>query len=217
MQPEPLVLGFDTSFATCSAALVRGDDVLYEKHEPMARGQAERLFPLLEEILSEADQAWSDLDRIACGVGPGNFTGIRLSVSAARGLAMSLGVPAVGVSTFQALAYGHENSIVTTIDARRDQVYAQTFLQGQGGEMQVVDFNDLVSDLPADIVACVGYRAGDLAEIKGIEHFDPVATGLAVALIGAGADLSEVARPTPLYLKKPDAAPGRDKAPVLLS
>lgn len=71
--------------------------------EEMARGQAERLFPIFDNVLSEVGAVWEELDAIAVGTGPGNFTGIRIAVSAARGLALSLGIPAIGVSGFDAL------------------------------------------------------------------------------------------------------------------
>jgi len=70
----------------------------------MARGQAERLMPMLEEMLAQAGHAWRDLAAIGVGTGPGNFTGIRIAVSAARGLSLALGVPAIGVSGFEILA-----------------------------------------------------------------------------------------------------------------
>ena len=91
---EPLVLGFDTSAAHCAAALLCADRVVAQHAEDMGRGQAERLFPLLEELLAEGGVTWRDLTALGVGTGPGNFTGIRISVAAARGLALSLG-PAV--------------------------------------------------------------------------------------------------------------------------
>ena len=90
MASDPLVLGFDTSAAHCAAALVRGDEIFASKALQMSRGQAEHLMPLLEEVLASAGVSWSDLDAIGVGIGPGNFTGIRISVSAARGLALGL-------------------------------------------------------------------------------------------------------------------------------
>ena len=83
----PLVLGFDTSAAHCAAALLSGGTCLAARHEEMAKGQAERLMPLIAELLEEAGAATGDLAAIGVGIGPGNFTGIRISVSAARGLA----------------------------------------------------------------------------------------------------------------------------------
>lgn len=111
MPPKvPLVLSFDTAAAHCAAALVSGDQILGAMSEPLFKGQAERLIPMLEELLTGAGKNWSDLDLIAVGIGPGNFTGVRISVSAARGLALSLGIPAVGVSVFEALAFGTKDT-----------------------------------------------------------------------------------------------------------
>ena len=85
---DPLILAFDTSAAHCAAALLSGDRVLARVAEAMPRGQAERLMGLLHEVLSGSGHDWRDLDAIGVGIGPGNFTGIRISVSAARGLAL---------------------------------------------------------------------------------------------------------------------------------
>ena len=90
---DPLILGFDTSAAHCAAALLCGEQCLAARHEDMTRGQAERLMPLLEDLLAEAGASWRDLARIGVGIGPGNFTGVRIAVSAARGLALSLKIP----------------------------------------------------------------------------------------------------------------------------
>ncbi|HRO15722.1 MAG TPA: tRNA (adenosine(37)-N6)-threonylcarbamoyltransferase complex dimerization subunit type 1 TsaB, partial [Paracoccus sp. (in: a-proteobacteria)] len=86
-----LTLGFDTSAAHCAAAVVFGGCILAQRFEPMQKGQAERLFPLLAEVMDEAGVALSDLTVLGVGTGPGNFTGIRIAVAAARGLSLSLG------------------------------------------------------------------------------------------------------------------------------
>lgn len=91
MPSDPLILGFDTSAAHCAAVLLRGDMVLAAQHEDMTKGQAERLMPMLEQVLAEAGAGWGDLAALGVGIGPGNFTGVRISVSAARGLALGLG------------------------------------------------------------------------------------------------------------------------------
>ena len=126
-----MILGFDTSGPRVGVALVRDGTVIALSHEDMARGQAERLLPMIDELLRKEQTSWASLAKIGVGTGPGNFTGIRISVSAARGLAMGLGVPAVGVSMHEALAYGTSGAVRTVLEARRDHVYVQDFLDGQ--------------------------------------------------------------------------------------
>ena len=89
----PLILAFDTAAAHCAAALVCGDRVLAHGFEAMERGQAERLLPMIEALLAEAGVGWGDLDGIGVCTGPGNFTGLRVAVAAARGLALALAHP----------------------------------------------------------------------------------------------------------------------------
>jgi tRNA threonylcarbamoyl adenosine modification protein YeaZ len=97
------------------------------REEAMATGQAERLMPLLEEVLAEAGIGWRDLSTLAVGTGPGNFTGVRIAVAAARGLALALGMPAVGVTRLEALAHGLPRPLRVIEDARRGMVYVQDF------------------------------------------------------------------------------------------
>ncbi|HET9069540.1 MAG TPA: tRNA (adenosine(37)-N6)-threonylcarbamoyltransferase complex dimerization subunit type 1 TsaB, partial [Amaricoccus sp.] len=115
----PLILAFDTSAAHCAAVLVSGDRVLGQRDEAMARGQAERLIPLLEDLLAGAGHRWADLDGLAVVTGPGNFTGLRLAIAAARGLAFGLRIPAVGVSVFEALADGRSGAITVVLHDKR--------------------------------------------------------------------------------------------------
>ncbi len=102
----PLILAFDTAAGRCAAAVFDGARRLAGREEAMARGHDARLFPMIDEALAEAGLGYGDLDLIAVGTGPGNFTGARLAVSAARGLALATGAEAVGVDRFAALAEG---------------------------------------------------------------------------------------------------------------
>ena len=126
----PLILAFDTAQAQCTAALLAGDRLLASRDEAMARGQAERLMPMLEEILGEADIAWGGIDAIAVGTGPGNFTGVRIAVAAARGLAMALSRPAIGVSRFEALAEGIPGDVLASVADRQDHGLLQLLRDG---------------------------------------------------------------------------------------
>ncbi|KZY33848.1 tRNA threonylcarbamoyladenosine biosynthesis protein TsaB [Roseovarius sp. HI0049] len=194
MGSDALVLGFDTSAAHCAAALLSGDRVLCARAEEMGRGQAERLMPLLEEVLAEGGANWRDLCRIGTGVGPGNFTGIRIAVSAARGLALALDIPAIGVSTFDAISLAGGGRSLPAVPAPRDQVY----LRPDGAEPRLVPVAEAERLGPP-----LAYppEAGQLA--------------LAIARVAASADLPAPA-PAPLYIRPADAAPPREAPPAIL-
>ena len=194
MVSEPLVLGFDTSAAHCAAALLCGDRVLAARAEAMGRGQAERLMPLIAEMLARNGAGWRDLDRIGVGVGPGNFTGIRISVAAARGLSLSLGIPAVGVSQFAVIGAGQDHPHLAAVPAPREHLYIAP--RGQAPS--------LVSR--------------DEAEALGLPvELPPVPKDLAVAVAWiAGHETGPFAAPAPLYVKPADAAPSREAPLVIL-
>ncbi len=82
MRPET-VLAFDTSAAHCAAALLLSNGMCLIRNEAMAKGQAERLIPLIEELLADAGLSWRNLTVLGVGTGPGNFTGVRISVATA--------------------------------------------------------------------------------------------------------------------------------------
>ena len=199
-----LVLAFDTSAAHVTACLMQGDAVLSSQHEDMARGQAERLMPLLEEVLALAGKTWADLDGIGVGIGPGNFTGIRISVSAARGLALGLGIPAVGVSSFEAIALDLPRPCVAVVSAPREQAYLQRFDQTE----------DTPALLPrANIVVTNDITWVGLDDPQATPALYPMAEAIARV---AQTRLDGAARPSPLYIRPADAAPSRDKPPVIL-
>lgn len=194
MPSDPTILAFDTSAAHCAAALLRGDQIVATRSEPMTRGQAERLMPLLEELLTQASETWQSLDAIGVGIGPGNFTGIRISVSAARGLALGLGVPAVGVSGFEALSELAQPDQIPAIPAPREQVYIQT------------------KNAPPRLVA--RNEADSLGPLYLCDQPDMQVS--AIARLTARRWTTTRTLPAPLYVRPADAAPSRDVTPVLL-
>ncbi|WP_083195097.1 tRNA (adenosine(37)-N6)-threonylcarbamoyltransferase complex dimerization subunit type 1 TsaB [Pararhodobacter sp. CCB-MM2] len=104
MPSDATVLGFDTSGPWIACAVIRGDSVLAHHHQDLPKGQGEALMPALQAVLDAAGITWDQLDALGAGIGPGNFTGIRITCAAARGLALGLGIPAIGVDRFDAVA-----------------------------------------------------------------------------------------------------------------
>lgn len=186
---DALILGFDTSAAHCAAALLSGDRCIAAAAEDMRQGQAERLFPLLESLLNEVGADWGDLSRIGVGVGPGNFTGIRISVSAARGLALSLGVPAIGVSTFEAIEAASDH--LPAVRGPRDQVYLAR--PGCAPSLEIE------------------------AQVQQALAFPPTPAQLAQNIARRAALAVPGPAPAPLYVRAADAAPARDTAPAILT
>jgi len=216
LPPEPLILGFDTSAAHCAAALLSGGRVVALRHEDMTNGQVERLMTLLQEMLAGGGVDWTDLAAIGVGIGPGNFTGIRISVSAARGLALPLGVPAIGVSSFAALAEGHDGPVLASVDARRDTVYVQ-HLDGDTASEPVHCAVDDVPLIGAGPLTCIGAYAAVLAERAGGVVAPPrYPIPEAIARVAARRLHADTPRPAPLYIRAADAAPPSDPPPVIL-
>lgn len=214
-----LVLAFDTSAAHCAAALLSDGEILVERYEEMGRGQAERLVPMLEDVLEEAGKTWGDLDAVATGVGPGNFTGIRISVALARGLALSLGRPAIGVSGFEALAEGRSGQVLASIAAPRGNVYVQLLDDMTQSAAEVISYNSVPRHMRRREATCIGaHSAAIAAEIGAKSLTAPQNPAPAIARIAAnrltGADA--IAPPAPLYVRAADAAPPRDTPPVIV-
>ncbi len=195
MVSKPLVLGFDTSAAHCAAALLRGSEIIASTAQDMTRGQAENLMPILESLLDETDLSWSDLDAIGVGVGPGNFTGIRISVSAARGLALGLSIPAIGVTTFDAIRVGQQDPVVAVVPAPRDHVYVSDPNTAEGPRLVALPYESPLRQMSSP-------NAKRLAEN--------------IAFIAAEKRNHTVPPPAPFYLRAADAAPPRDLPPKIL-
>jgi tRNA threonylcarbamoyladenosine biosynthesis protein TsaB len=135
-----LTLGFDTATAATTVALARGDEILAEaRHDP---GPGERpghqtmLLPLIDRVFSIGSAGWDDIERLAVGIGPGTFTGLRIGIATARALAQARGLGVVGVSTLEALAVhaiGPDPSacILAVLDARRGEAFAAAWVGGQ--------------------------------------------------------------------------------------
>jgi tRNA threonylcarbamoyladenosine biosynthesis protein TsaB len=216
------VLAIDTALEACAAAVLDTDrkGALTCRSIPMMRGHAEAVMPLIAAVMSGAGTEFSDLDRIAVTVGPGSFTGVRVGVAAARGIALATGKPAVGLTTLAALAAPYfdvdeTKSLLAVVDARHDHVYMQLF--GPGGRSliapRLADLRDAVRAAMASPTRIVGNAAKLVESAWPDNERRPlqIATARApdiawIARLGvAAADVSGAVKP--LYLREPDAKP----------
>jgi tRNA threonylcarbamoyl adenosine modification protein YeaZ len=220
-----LVLALDTALAACSAAVLDSQrGLLASKSIPMLRGHAEALLPVVEQVMDAAGVVFSSLDRIAVTVGPGSFTGLRVGVSAARGIALAASKPAVGVTTLAAFAAPAQVEmpilpVLAVVDARHAQVYAQAFGDDADPEPRITSVRDALELVPAGPVRLAGNAAALLVANWPSERPPPhsVADTAApdiewVARLGVVAEVA--APPKPLYLRAPDARPQARQLPL---
>lgn len=220
-----LVLGLDTATSACAAALWRDGAVLAVRAMALQRGQAEWLLPLVGDVLEEAGVGYADLDRIGVVTGPGTFTGLRIGLAAARGLALATGRPLAGFSSFEAALHATDPAgragatVLCCIESRRDDLYLQPFGPDLAPLADPADV--LPADLPGWAAATLPpgplLLAGDAAERTAaalgpwpadltVHRFTGAAEAAAVARLTAGLDADALAtRPAePFYLRPPD-------------
>lgn len=207
-----IVLALDTALGACSAAVSRGGDILAVRSEPMERGHQERLAPLVAETMAAAGLAFSAVDRLAVTVGPGSFTGLRVGLAFAKGLALALDRPCVGIGTLEALAAPPSPDFTAAvIDARRGRVYLQGFVDGSPAMapdlLDLAEASARLAELhPGGRARLVGPGAALLAgTLPGAVVETRAFPDVAVLAQLAGGRPAPSTLPRPLYLRPPDA------------
>ena len=215
------VLAIDTALESCSAAVLDTENgKVTSESLPMVRGHAEALMPLIARVMREADMPFSALDRIAVTTGPGSFTGLRVGISAARGIALASAKPAIGLTTLATyaapfIAHDDKTAVAVAIDARHQHVYLQIF--GPGGRTliapRIASVADAVRAAANGPVRIVGTGANMLAAAWPSREPAPVLVEdkrapdiVWVGRLAAAADEGS-GSPKPLYLRTPDAQP----------
>jgi tRNA threonylcarbamoyladenosine biosynthesis protein TsaB len=201
-----IVLGLDTCLNACSVAVIDGERVLASASEVMARGHQERLAPMAQRVMAEAGIGFDKLERIGVTVGPGSFTGLRVGIAFAKGLASALALPSAGVGTLQALAAEAEGLVFAALDARRDQVYLQAFQNGAALtapevlplEAAVARVAEIARGRSFTVVGSGGPLIAPTAQLVPADG----AAAVKVARLAAGQAPAPL---TPLYLRAPDA------------
>ena len=226
------ILAFDTCLGALSLA-VRwrgggGEWLMRHAYEARQSGHAERLMPMMSEVMQAAGLAFGDIDRIAVTVGPGSFTGVRVGVAAARGLALATGAVTVGATSLAVMAHQADERLgsargdrllAVAVDARRGSVYFQLFTAAREelGPPRLLAADDAASCIgprPAIIVGSgAAVVAGAVAAAGGraeaaLDELQPDARSLAVL----AADLPVAAPLQPLYLRPPDVKPQADRS-----
>ncbi len=183
----PIVLALDASRAACSAAILRDGAIVAAEGAAMARGQSETMMPMVARVLAKADMKAADAGIVAVPVGPGSFTGIRIALAAARGLALATGARIVGIDGFRVAleAAGARRPAVVAIDSGRGDWFARRFARADGDDTA-----------PAQL------GADDVARLFPSDAFDLVAPDDLVASLTDAQRMPAHARRRPLDLAR---------------
>ena len=223
-----LILAIDTALDACAAAILDTDagKLIAQESLAMKRGHAEALMPLIARVIKQAGIAFAALDRIAVTTGPGSFTGLRVGLSAARGIALAANKPVVGLTTLTAYAapivsQNSEPPVISAIDARHDQVYFQV-VSGNGSSLirpRVGPIEEALGAARFGAPHLVGNAARIVADRWPADAPPPfkveaqAAPDIAwVAWLGAAVS-PNTAPARPFYLRAPDAKLPKDPLP----
>ena len=220
-----LILAIDTALDACAAGVLDtvSARLIAQESQAMKRGHAEALMPLIARVIEQSGIAFVALDRIAVTTGPGSFTGLRVGLSAARGIALAADKPVVGLTTLTAYAAplvseNCEHPIISAIDARHDHVYLQA-VSGNGSSLirpRVASIEEALGAARFGAPHLVGNAARILADRWPAQAPSPLrvdpqpAPDIAwVAWLGAAVS-PNTAPARPFYLRAPDAKPTKD-------
>jgi tRNA threonylcarbamoyladenosine biosynthesis protein TsaB len=206
-----IVLALDTTLDACQCALVSEGEALAVVSEPMVRGHQERLAGMVAEGMAQARLDFAAIDQLAVTVGPGSFTGLRVGLAFAKGLAMALSRPLAGVGTLEAFCGGAAGLSAAVIDAGRGRIYLQVFEGGAAlDEPRILLLDEGAARLHELAAGRKGVLAGPGAHWLADAFPNFTLTPLAAPDPCVIAALALGARPpTPLYLRPPDARPRR--------
>jgi tRNA threonylcarbamoyladenosine biosynthesis protein TsaB len=221
-----LILAIDTALDACAAAVLDTESgrLIAQESQTMKRGHAEALMPLIGRVIAASGTAFASLGRIAVTTGPGSFTGLRVGLSAARGIALAANIPAVGVTTLAAYAapivgQNAEHPVISVIDARHDHVYLQV-VSGNGSALvrpRVAPMAEALDAWRFGAPYLVGNAAGMLADLWPSHAVAPVKVDTQsapdISWVGwLGAAVSpNIAPARPFYLRAPDAKPPKER------
>jgi tRNA threonylcarbamoyladenosine biosynthesis protein TsaB len=217
------VLAFDCSGASCSAAVLIDDRPAAQRFAPMERGHAETLLPMIEAVLREAALELAALDLLAVTVGPGSFTGLRIGLAAARGFALARKLPAIGVTSFDAVEVGDPTAqpLFVALESKRAELFFQRRDRADPRLPALVPPEEWAAILPPGPCflagdgaprLAAGLNRNDVVVLPGHGRPDPVALARLGAARWRAGDRTPLA---PLYLRAPDTTTPRQQASVM--
>ena len=201
MTKNVYTLAIDTANDSISVALLKNKDILSHDYQEMERGQGEALILMVQSVLKKASFNIQNLNRVAVSVGPGSFTGVRIGLSAARGIGLALNIPVYGVTSFEATVYQSVGSVLAVLDTKRGDFYAQLFNDGKEMEPPTIRTLDQInsSDAPILIGSGTKFLAGQTKkEICPCLLEPAIAIGLC--------SFQKTYPPEPLYLRDADVS-----------
>ena len=225
----PTLLAIETAGSACSAAVGRGPVVLAAERQAMRYGHVEALLPMIDRVVAASGVSRAALDGIAVALGPGGFTGIRVGLGAAQGIALALKARLIGVTSFAAVAAAlpaGPGVALIALDSRREDLYVQLFDRSSGlalsepAAVMPVALVEYVGALAADSALLI---AGNIAEIAAVAlagRFDieiaaesaPDARGVLAAALRQIEPAESPVRP--LYLRPPDVTMPKQQTPL---
>jgi tRNA threonylcarbamoyladenosine biosynthesis protein TsaB len=214
------ILSIDTAHGICSVTVAEDGVLIAAKNIHEQARQAEMLFLVIAELLTENKLSYSDIKAVAANIGPGSFTGVRIGLAAARGIALAAKIPIIGVTGFEAIKYAafslmkYENLLIA-FDAKREQVFTKFYCNGFATEEELMSGIDVLGlikgnsqfDVAGDAAALITphLNARNLAYNVISELALPDAATISLAAFQKINSGSYTANPNPLYIRPPDA------------
>jgi len=223
--PKPVVLALDSAGLACSVVVATGDTVLGAERLQTVHGQAERLLPMVDAVMRKARLSASALDVIGTTIGPGSFTGVRVGLAAAHGIALATRARLIGVTGFEAVAasvaaptHGRGSGfLLIALESRREDLYIQLFdhILGPVREPTTIMpaaldevLYDFIGSAPLLVAGDAAQRAAKALSrrpnTKVAEGSAPDAAGVLQAVLRCWRTGEQAVKPLPLYLRPPD-------------
>lgn len=212
------ILAINTTHGTCSLAIAENNQIIAEITDNEPAKQAERLFAHIEDLLAKSGLKYSDINAVAADIGPGSFTGVRIGLAAARGIALAAKIPLIGVTGFEAISadlrhHNYSQNLLIVLDARRGSVFAQFIGANSKSKESMLDYKDIAMVIDGkEQVMLVGSGIKYVEEYlenyeitDGYDYSDAKMVALGAYEKLQSENYDSKSNVSPLYIRPPDA------------